>query len=720
MINPLSSLPKRLGARQPHSRSPMSLPTPRVDSIQFSGRGSRKLLLPLAFLAALAGNSPASPVKSHDTPSTSTIQAVSHKTPKVRMAVDVEEILELTKKGEITHAVLLQKLDAIPLYVFELKDGSEIEFYRRESEDPTLMKALKAAGITVEPEKYHFEPRHFGEEILKEHFVPIAIGLILLLLGLRQGMIAKKKWENEFQVEFPDNRLGEFRGYPAITESLAALIRTMNHSSAHEPIKVHHPVATLIRGAAGVGKSIAVKAIAGETRSGLITLHASHLLKKSNGKHEGFFTKLFHGEAEHPFNPGAQAEMFEGMEHPGAYIIERAFQKAAKEAEKHGRCIIYIENFELLAQPPQSHTPQEGLEIERHQACAKLIECLEEKYPGVHVIASTSVEDTSGFNKQLMRDGLFGDHEIVIPIPRTPEDRVAILENAMSKITAHPHVRQEEKLDLNVIAKLTHGMSGATLTKIVEDSARIALERRDNHIVSKADPLIITMTDLDEAYTREVFGHITFRALSTKEKTVAAAHSLGHILVATLADIRVDSMGLHNRQRGGMGHVHVISPNYGDRALWTQEDYLKMALCAVAGQAGEKAIIKKPYADFAAEDLEEARSLLREALRSGLLMGIPERDYSDPKTPLTQADQKKVLSILRALVGTVELLCEGLTTTNMSGLLKACGEAGGLNRTALDHHIRHELQAFTNDASLKALIANFLKNPTQTPKPKKK
>jgi len=132
------------------------------------------------------------------------------------------------------------------------------------------------------------------------------------------------------------------------------------------------------------------------------------------------------------------------------------------------------------------------------------------------VLAATNRPDI--LDPALLRPGRF-DRQVVLDLPDV-NGRIGILKvHAKGKPL-------DTAVQLDKIAKLTPGFSGADLANLVNESAILAARR---------DQKTIGSTEFEEAVDRVVGGpERRTRVISPKEKEITAFHEAGHALVAKL------------------------------------------------------------------------------------------------------------------------------------------------------------------------------------------
>ena len=232
----------------------------------------------------------------------------------------------------------------------------------------------------------------------------------------------------------------------------------MRHPELFEKLGVEAPKGVLLYGPPGTGKTLLAKAVAGETHSHFTSLSGPEIIGK------------FYGESE-----------------------ER-LRDIFKQAEENAPSIIFIDEIDSIAPKREEVTG----EVEKRVVSQLLTLMDGMKSRGkVVVIAATNRPDS--IDPALRRPGRF-DREIEIGIP-DQQGRLEIL---------NIHTRGmpiDEKVNLDQIARVTHGFVGADLEVLAKEAAMRSLrkilpdldleaEKIPNEILQK---IIITENDFKEA-----------------------------------------------------------------------------------------------------------------------------------------------------------------------------------------------------------------------------
>jgi len=218
------------------------------------------------------------------------------------------------------------------------------------------------------------------------------------------------------------------------------------------------PKGVLLYGPPGTGKTLLAKAVANETNAYFIAINGPEIMSK------------WYGESE------------------------RRLREIFEEAKKNAPAIIFIDEIDAIA--PKREEVVGEVEKRVVSQLLTLMDGLQER-GDVIVIAATNRPDA--LDPALRRPGRF-DREIEIPVPNK-EARLEILK-------VHTRgVPLADDVDLEKIAEVTHGYTGADLAALVREAGMSALRRilpKLNLEEKRLDPKIleelkVTMEDFKNA-----------------------------------------------------------------------------------------------------------------------------------------------------------------------------------------------------------------------------
>ena len=237
------------------------------------------------------------------------------------------------------------------------------------------------------------------------------------------------------------------------------------------------------------------------------------LLMGSPGTGKTLLAKAVAGEAEVPFFSISGSEFVEMFVGVGAARVRDLFKKAKKEAP----AIIFIDEIDSVGRARGAGIG--GGHDEKEQTLNQILAEMDgfETEEQVVVLAATNRPDVLDF--ALMRPGRF-DRKITLSLPDV-HARVKILNIHTRK------VRVDNSVDLEKIAKMCIGFSGADLANLVNEAAMHAA-RENQEEVSQNDFLY--------ARDRIIMGVEQEFVLDEEDKKRVAIHESGHVLAALLLE----------------------------------------------------------------------------------------------------------------------------------------------------------------------------------------
>src|SRR5690606_9030535 len=238
--------------------------------------------------------------------------------------------------------------------------------------------------------------------------------------------------------------------------------------------------------------------------------------------------------------------------------------------------------------------PMMGGHDEREQTLNQLLTELDGFDPSVGIVLLAATNRPEILDPALLRAGRF-DRQVLVDRP-DKIGRVQILNVHLKKIRLAPDVEVEQ------IAALAPGFTGADLANLVNEAALLATRKRRE---------AVTMEDFNEAIERIVAGlEKRNRLLNPKEREIVAYHEMGHALAARAlpgSDV-VHKVSIIPRGVGALGYT--IQRPTEDRFLMTREELENKIVVLLAGRAAEKLVFDH-LSTGAADDLVRATDIAR-------------------------------------------------------------------------------------------------------------
>ena len=428
---------------------------------------------------------------------------------------------------------------------------------------PELAKELDDAQV-----KYAGTVENRLWEMLLSWLLPVALffGVWLFLskrmagrLGPGGGLMsigkskAKVFVETDVQVRFED-----VAGVDEAKGELQEVVNYLKDPESYGRLGGRLPKGILLVGPPGTGKTLLAKAVAGEAHVPFFSISGSEFV-----------------------------EMFVGV---GAARVRDLFEQARAKAP----AIVFIDELDALGRARGANLGMGGHD-EKEQTLNQLLVEMDgfDTRSGLVLLAATNRPDV--LDPALLRAGRF-DRQVLVDRPDRA-GRTAILRVHVGKVKLAPSVNLED------VAALTAGFSGADLANLVNEAALAATRRRAE---------AVERVDFDAAVERIVAGlEKKTRLLNGREREFVAFHEMGHALVAsasTSAD-PVHKVSIIPRGLGALGYTRQRPTE--DRFLMTRAELEERLLVLLGGRAAE-ALVFQHTSTGAADDLSRATDVARD------------------------------------------------------------------------------------------------------------
>ncbi|WP_461327440.1 ATP-dependent zinc metalloprotease FtsH [Bradyrhizobium huanghuaihaiense] len=397
---------------------------------------------------------------------------------------------------------------------------------------------------------------------------------------------AKVYVEKDIKVTF-----AEVAGVDDAKFELQEVVSFLKDPKSYGRLGAHVPKGILLVGPPGTGKTLLARAVAGEAGVPFFSISGSEFV-----------------------------EMFVGV---GAARVRDLFEQARKAAP----CIIFVDELDALGRSrgPLSISSHD----EKEQTLNQLLSELDGFDPSVGVILLAATNRPEILDPALLRAGRF-DRQVLVDRP-DKTGRVAILKVHVRKI------RLGEEVDLDKVAGLTTGFTGADLANLVNEAA-IAATRGGADEVSFADFVI--------AIERIVAGvEKKSRVLGNDERRRVAYHEMGHALVAaSLPGVDpVQKVSIIPRGIGALGYT--IQRPTEDRFLLTIDELKNRIAVLMGGRASERMIFDGSISTGAADDLQRATEVAIEMVtKYGMDETVGQRTYAPKPQAFLAAAQDAVVA----------------------------------------------------------------------------
>ncbi len=439
---------------------------------------------------------------------------------------------------------------------------------------------------------------------------------------------------------------------------LEEVVDFLKHPQEYGRLGAHIPKGVLLVGPPGTGKTLLAKAVAGEAGVPFFSISGSEFV-----------------------------EMFVGV---GAARVRDLFEQARTMAP----AIIFIDELDALGRA-RGAFPGLGGHDEKEQTLNQLLSEMDGFDSSVGLIILSATNRPEILDPALLRAGRF-DRQVLVDRPDR-KGRIDILKVHARKVKLDPALQVEQ------VAALTPGFSGADLANLVNEATLVATRRKAN---------LVTMPDFTAAVERIVAGlERHSRVLSAKEREAVAFHEMGHALVALAqkGSDPVHKVSIIPRGIGALGYT--IQRPTEDRYLMTRAELAQKIAVLLGGRAAEKLIFGQ-LSTGAADDLAKATDIARDMVtRYGMdedlgyvafeiprqsLLDLPEA-IAPHHTAISQETQRRVDEAIRGLVMDGFAQATTLLTANRDVLQQ--GARALLDKETLD------------EAAIRALAAQLKPGP---------
>ncbi|MEI6775982.1 MAG: ATP-dependent zinc metalloprotease FtsH [Chloroflexales bacterium] len=371
----------------------------------------------------------------------------------------------------------------------------------------------------------------------------------ILLIGFFVFFMRQAQGSNNQALSFGKSRARMFAGdKPTITfadvagqeeakQDLSEVVEFLKFPDKFAALGARIPRGVLMVGPPGTGKTLLSRAVAGEAGVPFFSISGSEFV-----------------------------EMFVGV---GASRVRDLFDQAKRNAP----CIIFIDEIDAVGR--QRGAGLGGSHDEREQTLNQILVEMDgfDTNTNVIVVAATNRPDV--LDPALIRPGRF-DRQVVLDAPDV-RGRIDILK---------VHVKGKplsDDVNLEVIARLTPGFSGADLMNAMNEAAILAARRSKKKI---------GMSELQDSIERVALGgpERRSRVMSDRKKLVVAYHEAGHAIVAGAMPRANKLQKVTIIPRGRAGGYNLFLPDEDNLGLQSIAYFKADMTVALGGRAAEEIV----------------------------------------------------------------------------------------------------------------------------------
>ncbi|EFK07977.1 cell division protease FtsH [delta proteobacterium NaphS2] len=492
--------------------------------------------------------------------------------------IPYSQFLNLLKENKVAEVAVTE--NRIQGRMKSQKPGAEKgKAFRTVRVDPDLSKLLEEYDVTFKGEiQSNFLANLFSWFFPVLLFFGIWYFFMKRMAGQQPGFMslgknkAKIYMQEEVGVTFEDAA-----GVDEAKQELVEVIEFLKEPARFTELGGRMPKGVLLVGPPGTGKTLLAKAVAGESGVPFFSLSGSEFV-----------------------------EMFVGL---GAARVRDLFTQAKEKSP----CIIFIDELDALGKARGFGAM--GGHDEREQTLNQLLVEMDGFDPTLGVILMAATNRPEILDPALLRPGRF-DRQILVDRP-DKKGREDILKIHLKNIRAN------KNLDLEKLANMTPGMSGADLANLVNEAALLAVRRKKKKV---------GMPEFSDAVERIIGGlEKKNRLINPKERETVAYHELGHALVAMSlpGTDPVQKISIIPRGVAALGYTMQVPTE--DRFLMSRTELLNKIATLLGGRASEE-VIFGDISTGAHNDLAKATEIARSMVKEyGMSSKVGQVYFSRPK-----------------------------------------------------------------------------------------
>jgi cell division protease FtsH len=494
--------------------------------------------------------------------------------------IPYSEFQELLDKNRVAEVVV--QGDTIQGVLKEPREDGKNRFVTNRV-DSSLADQLQEKGVT-----FASRPENTFLPTLLSWLVPIFLFFAVWLFLMRRmaermggagggGLLSIGKSKAKVYVE-TDTQVGfsDVAGVDEAKAELQEVVDFLKEPEAHGRLGARMPKGILLVGPPGTGKTLLAKAVAGEAAVPFFSISGSEFV-----------------------------EMFVGV---GAARVRDLFEQARSQAP----CIIFVDELDALGKARNAQ-PGFGGHDEKEQTLNQLLVELDGFDPrsGIVLLAATNRPEI--LDPALLRAGRF-DRQVLVDRPDRPGRRAILAVHTK-------RIELAKDFDVDEVAALTPGFTGADLANLVNEAALVATRRRAQSV---------EMADFTAAIERIVAGlEKRNRLLNPREREIVAHHEMGHALVAAAlpGTDSVHKVSIIPRGIGALGYT--LQRPTEDRYLMTREE-MEAKLSVLQGGRAAEYLIYDHFSTGASDDLARATDIARSMVtRYAMVPELGSATYAD-------------------------------------------------------------------------------------------
>lgn len=415
--------------------------------------------------------------------------------------------------------------------------------------------------------------------------------------------------KNINEEEENDNKvyLKDIAGLKEVKEEVMEIVDAFRNKEKYEKFGIKMNLNILLSGSPGCGKTMLGKAIANECGATFYYECGSNFMNKYVGV--------------------------------GASKVRELYDKARKNAPS----VIFIDECECVMGKRSS---DENSGKEAAQTLNQILVELDGMNTTDDVITICATNRPDILDEAVLRAGRLS-RKIEVPMLDIEGRRELIKLYAETKPL-------NEDVDLEEIARMSSGMSGAELFNLINESAIYAVRGNQDDI---------TMKNFKDAYEKITTGlKSQTKRLSDKEKRVTAVHELSHALCGLLlgSERKISKLSILPRNNNTLGFVLYQHDDIEDKYIYTKEELENRIKVSLAGKIGEK-IVFNHYSSGCKGDLDNVSNIAYNMVTRYGMSNLGSFNMDKDNLFL----QEKIHEEMNAIVGKCYKECKALLKDNL-------------------------------------------------------
>jgi len=413
----------------------------------------------------------------------------------------------------------------------------------------------------------------------------------------------------------PTTRFDDVVGVEEAKEALQDIVAYLKQPKKFAELGATPPKGVVLEGSFGAGKTLLARAVAGEAGVPFIALSG------------GDFTDMFLG------------------------VGVRRVRKLFKLARRQAPCVVFIDEIDGLGK--RSGGGSAG-ETENNRIINTVLVELDGFTASTGIVVLGATNNIDSLDPALIRAGRF-DRTCRLGLPNVDERQELFALYA-------GRLRTEGAMDFRPLARLSTGLSPASIANVVNGAALLAAKEDASAVGTNHFTRMLEQTLMGGPHQKNGSS-----GLSAKERERIAVHEAGHAILAKLLNVGiVEKVSI--LQRGRALGVTLVTTEQ-DPTLQS-EPQLRARMTMLLGGRGAEALILESASTGAANDLEHVSGMAyRMVTEFGFSADIGPFSYAGlPERDRRHSGHPEAVNEARRIVKDIEGLCAELLREHRGAL----------------------------------------------------